>query len=70
MQERPIDFNSERQVQAIIAFGFIALNCSLFLPFYLVFSYENNFTPFFPLGHPRGAYDWQWPGLVQAAALG
>ena len=66
MQERAIGFNSVRRAQAMIAVGFIALNCSLFLPFYLVFSYENNFTPFFPLGHPRGAYDWQWPGVVRS----
>ena len=66
MQKRAIGFNSMRQAQTTLAVGFIALNFLLFLPFYLVFSYENNFTPFFPLGHPRGAYDWQWLGLVRS----
>jgi len=41
-----------------VAVGAVALNLLLFLPFYLVFSYENAFWPFFPLGHPRGPYDW------------
>ena len=66
VQKRAIGFNSMRQAQTTLAVGFIALNFLLFLPFYLVFSYENNFTPFFPLGHPRGGYDWQWLGLVRS----
>ena len=46
-----------------IAAGFAALNLLLFVPFYLLYSHENNFWPFFPLGHPRGEYDWGWPGI-------
>ena len=42
---------------------FAALNLLLFVPFYLLYSHENNFWPFFPLGHPRGEYDWGWPGI-------
>ncbi|MDE2904790.1 MAG: hypothetical protein OXQ28_01760 [Acidobacteriota bacterium] len=48
---------------AIVAAGFVALNLLLFVPLYLVVAQENNFWPFFPLGHPRGPYDWSWPGL-------
>ena len=50
-----------------IAAGFLALNLLLFVPLYLLVSDENNFSPFFPLGHPRGNYDWGWPGLVRSA---
>ncbi len=46
-----------------IAAGFCGLNLLLFVPLYLLHSHENNFWPFFPLGHPRGDYDWSWPGL-------
>ena len=46
-----------------IAAGFAALNLLLFVPIYLLLSNENNFWPFFPLGHPRGNYDWGWPGI-------
>ena len=35
----------------------------LFVPLYLLYAQENNFWPFFPLGHPRGDYDWGWPGI-------
>ena len=35
----------------------------LFVPLYLLYSQENHFSPFFPLGHPRGEYDWGWPGI-------
>ena len=48
---------------ARIAMGFVALNLSLFVPLYLLYSHENNFWPFFPMGHPRGAYDWGGSGL-------
>ena len=48
---------------AIVAAGFVALNLLLFVPLYLLYSDENSFWPFFPLGHPRGAYDWGWSGL-------
>ena len=48
---------------ARIAAGFVALNLLLFVPLFLLYSDENNFWPFFPLGHPRGAYDWGWSGL-------
>ena len=43
--------------------GFVALNLLLFVPLYLLNADENDFWPFFPLGHPRGAYDWGWSGL-------
>ena len=43
--------------------GFVALNLLLFVPFYFVLSGENGVWPFFPLGHPRGPYDWEGPGL-------
>ena len=43
--------------------GCFALNLLLFVPLYLLYSYENDFWPFFPLGHPRGSYDWGWSGL-------
>ena len=46
-----------------ITAGFLALNLLLFVPLYLLVSDENNFWPFFPLGHPRGDYDWGWPGI-------
>ena len=46
-----------------IAAGFVALNLLLFVPLYLLHAQENNFWPFFPAGHPRGAYDWGWSGL-------
>ena len=46
-----------------IAAGFVGLNLLLFVPLYLLFSQENGFWPFFPLGHPRGDYDWGWPGI-------
>ena len=46
-----------------IAAGFAALNLLLFVPLYLLYSHENTFWPFFPLGHPRGEYDWGWPGI-------
>ena len=46
-----------------IAAGFLALNLLLFIPLDLLNSYENAFWPFFPLGHPRGPYDWGWSGL-------
>ena len=48
---------------AIVAAGFVALNLLLFVPLYLVVAQENHFWPFFPLGHPRGPYDWSGPGL-------
>ncbi len=48
---------------AIVAAGFVALNLLLFVPLYLLRSDENDFWPFFPLGHPRGEYDWGWSGL-------
>ena len=48
---------------ARIAAGFVALNLLLFVPLYLFLSHENHFWPFFPLGHPRGEYDWGWSGL-------
>ena len=41
----------------------MALNLLLFVPLYLLAADENNFWPFFPLGHPRGDYDWGWSGL-------
>ena len=47
----------------IVAAGFVTLNLLLFVPLYLIVADENNFSPFFPLGHPRGPYDWSWPGL-------
>ncbi len=43
--------------------GFLALNLLLFVPLYLLNAEENDFWPFFPLGHPRGEYDWSWSGL-------
>lgn len=43
--------------------GFVALNLLLFIPLYVLLAQENNFWPFFPLGHPRGDYDWGWPGI-------
>ena len=46
-----------------IAAGFFALNVVLFVPLYLLYSFENNFWPFFPSGHPRGPYDWGQSGL-------
>lgn len=48
---------------ATVAAGFVALNLLLFVPLFLLVSDENNFWPFFPLGHPRGDYDWGWSGL-------
>ena len=48
---------------AIVAAGFVALNLLLFVPLYLLVADENDFWPFFPLGHPRGDYDWGWPGF-------
>ena len=48
---------------AAFAAGFLALNLLLFVPLFLLVSNENNFWPFFPLGHPRGQYDWGWSGL-------
>ena len=48
---------------AIVAAGFIALNLLLFIPLYLIVSVQNDFWPFFPQEHPRGPYDWSWPGL-------
>ena len=48
---------------AVVAAGFVALNLLLFVPLYLVVAQENHFWPFFPLGHPRGPYDWSGPGL-------
>ncbi|MXY26378.1 MAG: hypothetical protein F4Y45_17895 [Acidobacteria bacterium] len=48
---------------AYLAAGFAAFNLLLFVPIYLLLSQENNFWPFFPLGHPRGDYDWGWPGI-------
>ena len=48
---------------ATVAAGFVALNLLLFVPLFLLVSDENNFSPFFPLGHPRGDYDWGWSGL-------
>ena len=39
----------------------------LFVPLYLLYSYENDFWPFFPLGHPRGPYDWDWSGFGRSA---
>ena len=47
----------------MVPVGFVALNLLLFVPLYLVQSNENDFWPFFPLGHPRGEYDWGWSGL-------
>ena len=47
----------------IVATGFVTFNLLLFVPLYLIVADENNFWPFFPLGHPRGPYDWSWPGL-------
>ena len=47
----------------VVAAGFVALNLLLFVPLYLIVAQENNFWPFFPLGHPRGPYDWSGPGL-------
>ena len=55
-----------RQTGLGVAAGFIALNLLLFVPLYLVFSYENHFTPFFPLGHPRGPYVWRGPELIRS----
>ncbi len=46
-----------------IAAGFAALNLLLFVPLYLLAAQENDFWPFFPPGHPRGAYDWGWSGI-------
>ena len=46
-----------------IGAGFFALNLLLFVPLYLLYAHENDFWPFFPLGHPRGPYDWGWSGL-------
>ena len=46
-----------------IAAGFVALDLLLFVPLYLIVSQEHAFWPFFPLEHPRGPYDWGWPGL-------
>ena len=46
-----------------IAAGFVALNLLLFVPLHLLVAEENDFWPFFPPGHPRGAYDWGWSGL-------
>ena len=46
-----------------VVVGFFALNLLLFVPLYLLFAYQNNFWPFFPMGHPRGSYDWGWSGL-------
>ena len=46
-----------------VAAGFVALNLLLFVPLYLLNAEENGFWPFFPLGHPRGEYDWSWSGL-------
>ncbi|MYH27896.1 MAG: hypothetical protein F4137_03360 [Acidobacteria bacterium] len=51
----------------LIAAGFLALNLLLFVPLYLLVSEENHFWPFFPLGHPRGDYDWGWPGIGRSA---
>ena len=51
---------------ALVAAGFVALNLLLFIPLYLLVSDENHFSPFFPLGHPRGDYDWGWPGIVRS----
>ena len=48
---------------AFVLAGFVALNLLLFVPLYLLDADENDFWPFFPLGHPRGAYDWGWPGI-------
>ena len=48
---------------AIVAAGFIALNLLLFVPLYLIASAQHDFWPFFPREHPRGPYDWSWPGL-------
>ena len=50
-----------------VAAGFIALNLLLFLPLYLLEAEENDFWPFFPQGHPRGAYDWSWAGFGRSA---
>ena len=50
-----------------IAAGFVALNLLLFVPLYLLDAQENNFWPFFPLGHPRGPYDWSGSGLGRSA---
>lgn len=50
-----------------IAAGFVGLNLLLFVPLYLLLSHENNFWPFFPPGHPRGEYDWGWPGIGRSA---
>ncbi|MXW34586.1 MAG: hypothetical protein F4Z60_02965, partial [Chloroflexi bacterium] len=47
----------------MVAAGFPAFNLLLFVPLYLLVSDENHFWPFFPLGHPRGDYDWGWPGI-------
>ena len=52
---------------ATAAAGFVALNLLLFVPLYLLVSHENDFWPFFPLGHPRGDYDWGWPGIGRSA---
>ena len=46
-----------------MAAGFVALNLLLFVPLYLLNAEENDFWPFFPLGHPRGPYDWEGSGL-------
>ena len=46
-----------------VAAGFLGLNLLLFVPLYLLLTADNDFLPFFPLGHPRGAYDWGWSGL-------
>ena len=46
--------------------SFAALNLLLFVPLYLVGALENDFWPFFPLGHPRGDYDWSWSGLPRS----
>ena len=48
---------------AVVAAGFVALNLLLFVPLYLIVSTQNDFWPFFPAEHPRGPYDWSWPGL-------
>ncbi len=46
--------------------AFAALNLLLFVPLYLLRSFENDFWPFFPLGHPRGDYEWSWSGLPRS----
>lgn len=61
-----VEEGSPRPGAWVIAGGWLALNLLLFVPFYLVVSLENDFWPFFPLGHPRGPYVWEGPGAFRS----